>query len=703
MNSAPGVARAAGGRTVKHTRVIINALALLLLAAAFPVSAFAQGNSNTNPDDPYLVCENCWSQPDPTPAPRQQAQATPTPAPTDDKGLKVSFVYLTDHARGLVPMMRRLVERPLLGTIQRIAWVLASIILVFSFMRVLKENNGASDDFYYWIARGTLWMQLLIVGPFVVSMFLIVGNLLTIPLDGISGDLQHTFDEKYQEFMEGHFIIKDSKAVFVPPMEDGSPGLLGILYDKETKINDIDKIGNALDVSSWSMPKLFALMGFCRGALEFFDFFLIIGGGFILIGLRLGSPIAIAMGIDQKMAHQMTYPYAWGTAAYTLVFPVFREIIRIVAYTVANLGLAVYDGRPMYWMDERTGAIITNNGYEPTITIFIAAFMMLVAALSMPMATVMAYRFVRGQNFEGISSVTGGWMASIVGTGIEAYGLRAGAAIQKQAENTQIQGGYQSEQTRAGGALEAANLGARARQIAGTANIQGGLIAALAGIRGNQVTQTMIASASAQFGKDQTRAGVGLSQRDIEIRRGQAVGDTDIGMRRDLQTGAGHTSAEKSQTLGSSLGPLGLYWSYKGITKRNVTDREAANTFSGQTISLENQTAGRLTQSQTQYEGDMGVAFDRQLGATVAGVNAGAGIASGGASRGAQVSAGGINQAYTLEMKGNQTVYNSTVEAATISRDAGLEAANLRALNHIVTGFFRDVAKRVDTGLQPRY
>lgn len=703
MSKAAAITGEAGLLIVRHTRVIINALALLLLTATFPLSALAQGNSNTNPNDPYLVCENCWADADPTPAPRQQAQATPTPAPTDEKGLKVSFVYLTDHARELVPKIRRLVERPLLGTIQRIAWVLASIILVFSFMRVLKENNGASDDFYYWIARGTLWMQLLIVGPFVVSMFLIVGNLLTIPLDGISGDLQHTFDETYREFMEGHFIIKDSKAVFVPPMEDGSPGLLGILYDKETKITDIDKIGNALDVSSWSMPKLFALLGFCRGALEFFDFFLIIGGGFILIGLRLGSPIAIAMGIDQKMAHQMTYPYAWGTAAYTLVFPVFREIIRIVAYTVANLGLAVYDGRPMYWMDERTGAIITNNGYEPTITIFIAAFMMLVAAFSMPMATVMAYRFVRGQNFEGISSVTGGWMASIVGTGVEAYGLRAGAAIQKQAENTQIQGGYQSESTRAQGSLDAANLGARARQIAGTANIQGGLIAALANIRGNQVTQTMIASASAQFGKDQTRAGVGLSQRDIEIRRGQAVGDTDIGMRRELQTGAGHTSAEKNQTLGSSLGPLGLYWSYKGITKRNVTDREASNTFAGQTISLENQTAGRLTQSQTQYEGDMGVAFDRQLGATVAGVNAGAGIASGGASRGAQVSVGGINQAYTLEMKGNQTVYNSTVEAATISRDAGLEAANLRALNHIVTGFFRDVAKRVDTGLQPRY
>ena len=690
---------------MRHARGITAALPLLLVlvaAAGGARPALGQSNSNTNPGDPYLVCENCWAQADPTPAPRPAATPVPTPPP-GALGLRVSFVYLADHALDMVPKIRRLVERPLLGTIQRIAWVLASIIVVFSFIRVLKENNGASDEFYYWIARATLWMQLLIVGPVVVSMFLVVGNLLTIPLEGISGDLEHTFNEKYQEFVEGHFIVKDGKQVYVPPMEDGSPGLLGVLYDKETKVTDLDKIGEALDVSSWSMPKLFALLSFCRGALEFFDFLLIIGGGFIIIGLRLGSPVAIALGIDQKMAHQMTYPYAWGTAAYTLAFPVFREILRIVAYAIGNLGLAVYDGRPVYWMDEKTGAFITGGGYEPAITIFIAGFMMLVAALSMPLATVMAYRFVRGQNFEGVSSVTSGWVASIIGTGIEAYGLRAGAAIQRKAEETQIQGGYQSEQTRAGGALEAANLGARARQIAGTANIQGGLIAALAGIRGNQVTQQMIAAAGAQFGKDQTRAGVTLAKSDIETRRQQSVGDTDIGMRRDLQTGAGHTSAEKNQTLGSSIGPLGLYWSYKGITKRNVTDREAANTFSGQTVALENRTAAGLTQNQTQYEGEMGAAYDRQQSATVAGAGAGAAIASGGASRGAQVSLGGINQAYNLEVQANQTVYDATIDAAGISRDAGLEAANLRALNHIVTGFFRDVARRVDEGLKPRY
>ncbi len=684
-------------------------LAALALATLLSAGARAQGNSNSNVGEPYVVCEECWKEdavPNPTPPPAGAYKAAETPIPTPDdkkeahRGLKGQFVFLTDHARSLVPLIRRLVEKPVLTLLKRIAWVLASLVLLFSFIRVLKENNGASSEFYWWVGRQILWLNLLIVGPFVVTAMFIVGNILTIPLEGVSADLQDSFDDKYQEFLEGHFVIRDGKSVFVPPMADGQPGLLGILYDKESTVLDPEK---ALDVSSWSMPKLFALLNFNRGLLEFFDFFLIIGGGFILIGLRLGSPIAIALGVDQKMANQMTYPYAWGTAAFTLVFPLFRDIIRIVAYAIGNVGLSIYDGRPMYFMDDRTGQILSSGAFEPSISIFIASFTMMVAALSMPMSTVLAYRFIRGQNFEGISSITGGWMASILGQGVELAGLRLGGTIQKQAEQTQIQGGYQSETTRAAGSLEAGNIGARARQLSATANIQGGLIAALANIRGNQVTQQMIATAGAQFGKDQTRAGVALSKADTEVRKDQSVNDLDLGMRRDLHSIAGHTSTDKHQAVGQSFGPVGLMVTSQAIGDRNKVDRFVANTFVPKEIEIERSAARGLQGNQDTYGQTMEGAYDRQFGATVTAVNTGAGIASGGASRGAAVSAGGINQAYSLELKSNKVVYESSVKAAEISRDAGVEASNMRALNHVVTGFFRDAARRIDSGLKPSY
>jgi hypothetical protein len=724
----------AGTNKLKMLVTVAAAAGFLFACGGRAARAQSGGNGNANPGDPYLVCEDCWNTASATPTPASRpvgASADPTPTRTpsgedgDTSGLHGQFVQLADHAREMVPMIRRLVEKPLLGLLQRVSWVLASLILVFSFLRVLRENNGASSDFYYWVARGAFWMNLLVIGPFVVSMMLIVGNLLTIPLEGPANELQISFDEKYKEFMEGHFVIRDEKAVYVPPMEDGSPGLLGILYDKESKITDVDKIDKALDVSSWSMPKLFALLSACRGLLEFFDFFLIISGGLVLVGLRLGAAPAIALGIDQKLAHQMTYPYAWGTAAFTLVFPLVRDILRIVAYAIGNLGLAMYDGRPMYWMDERTGAVITNGGYEPSITIFIAAFMMLVAALSMPMSIVLAYRFLKGQNFEGISSVTGGWMASIVGTGMEVYGLRAAATVQKQAENTQIQGGYQSELVRAGGAQEASNLGARARQIAATANVQGGLAAALAGIRGNQVTQRMIATAAATFGRESTAAGVRLSKQDIEINRDKGIGGNNYGLGRDTIVYAGEAKAEKSRVwshmvgnvggqVGNAIEGVGLIGGIplaitsgklenKAVTDRNRSQNFAANTFTRNMNTLEAGSAARMGAAQDAYNSEMGAAFEKQAGAQVAAADAGAAVASGGAERGASISVGGINQSYRLEVQANKTVYDSTVRAAAVSRDAAVEAAGLRALNSVVTGFFRDVARRVDEGLKPRY
>jgi membrane protease subunit (stomatin/prohibitin family) len=91
----------------------------------------------------------------------------------------------------------------------------------------------------------------------------------------------------------------------------------------------------------------------------------------------------------------------------------------------------------------------------------------------------LSYRVLRGQVYEGVSQVSMGWMLSSVGTALETYGLVAGAAINRQAENTQIQGIYNAEQASAKKGLEAANISNEGRRISSVAGVEGGLVSSL--------------------------------------------------------------------------------------------------------------------------------------------------------------------------------------------------------------------------------
>ncbi len=99
-----------------------------------------------------------------------------------------------------------------------------------------------------------------------------------------------------------------------------------------------------------------------------------------------------------------------------------------------------------------------------------------------------------------------GWMLSSMGTALETYGLVAGAAINRQAENTQIQGIYNAEQTAARKSLEAANQSTDARLVSSVAGVEGGLTTSLGQIRANQVTQTLLAEASKNYGLSSSAA-----------------------------------------------------------------------------------------------------------------------------------------------------------------------------------------------------
>jgi hypothetical protein len=649
----------------------------------------------------------------------QTANPSPTPSPftpPSEAGLPSAQVQkLMDLVRELVPYIRRQVERPLMQKFNFLGMILASIILLFSFIRVIRENDGASTELYYWFARAIICMALFAVAPYIVSSLYKIGRTLTIPIEPLIEEKRTAFNDQYYAFVQGHFIVKDQQNVFIQPayIEEGEYGWVGILTDHESgdgQINGLKAIESATDLTSWSMPKLFFGLNLSRGILQSGEIFLLILSGFVMIGLRLAVPFIVAIAVDKKLSERIAYPFLWGTIVFTLIFPVVRDTLIFVAYTVGSFGLSLYDGSAPYIIDDRTAQIIKNNAYDPTLIIILTLVIMIINGLMLWLSPYLAYRVATGQLFEAVSSTASGWMAAIVGSAIEFTGLKAGASLQRQAENTQTQGAYQAELTRAKGSLDAANLGANARQISGHASIEGNRVATLQAIAGGAQTARGMAQSSANFTIAATNAQVADSNRQMWRRAEQANTQSVYSQGAESIRIAGDASSSHIQNKGSAFGgvPYGgpaisSIFNDVGITRRNRANNLANNTFTQNTIQNETETAQKVEKSQFTYRDDMKVATDAQLAGNISAIDAGAGTAAGGANRGARIAKAGVDQAYALELKANQAQYTSTTVAAGQIKDANLEAAHLRQLSTIITGVARDMDRRIEEGMRQRY
>jgi hypothetical protein len=649
----------------------------------------------------------------------QTANPSPTPSPftpPSEAGLPSAQVQkLMDLVRELVPYIRRQVEQPLMQKFNFMGMILASVILLFSFIRVIRENDGASTELYYWFARAIICMALFAVAPYIVSSLYKIGRTLTIPIEPLIEEKRTAFNDQYYAFVQGHFIVKDQQNVFIQPayIEEGEYGWVGILTDHESgdgQINGLKAIESATDLTSWSMPKLFFGLNLSRGILQSGEIFLLILSGFVMIGLRLAVPFIVAIAVDKKLSERIAYPFLWGTIVFTLIFPVVRDTLIFVAYTVGSFGLSLYDGSAPYIIDDRTAQIIKNNAYDPTLIIILTLVIMIINGLMLWLSPYLAYRVATGQLFEAVSSTASGWMAAIVGSAIEFTGLKAGASLQRQAENTQTQGAYQAELTRAKGSLDAANLGANARQISGHASIEGNRVATLQAIAGGAQTARGMAQSSANFTIAATNAQVADSNRQMWRRAEQANTQSVYSQGAESIRIAGDASSSHIQNKGSAFGgvPYGgpaisSIFNDVGITRRNRANNLANNTFTQNTIQNETETAQKVEKSQFTYRDDMKVATDAQLAGNISAIDAGAATAAGGANRGAHIAKAGVDQAYALELKANQAQYTSTTVAAGQIKDANLEAAHLRQLSTIITGVARDMDRRIEEGMRQRY
>ena len=684
-------------------------------------------------------------------APAQPPNPSPSPAPANPtsasgKTFSENLAALAIRAADLIPVLQSEVESPLLAWFEKISLLLAALIVMFSFARLWRENAGAGADVFWWFGRLAICFALLGSGPYLINYLHSIGQQIAAGNESIGESAlakfyrsqRESFDRSYLKFSDGMFTVKVSgQDVPVKPVQGGTEAVVGVLYDKESSIKDVER---KLDISSWNMPMLFSALNIARGIIDFGDFYLMLLGGFLLIAVRLAAPLMIALAIDRSLANKVTYPFVWGVLVLTLIWPVVSYLIRALAYLAGNVAMALGDEKPLYTWDPATMQVITNSLSQPVYTVVIAAAIMVVAGLSLWMSPVIAYQISMGRIYEGVSTTVSGWVGALVGAGIELYSAQMAAAIHNQAERTQAQGAYSAEVTRAEAGLDAGNLGVRARQIAALAGARGSQVASLGQIYGARTQGIMTAQAGMVFGVNSAAAATSLSKGDIQVRNAQSIGD--LGVNRDQQSanietnraadtqhwiggkviagsewlgGAARTAlADQNgkQTLaGRASGSVielggaayGLTQQYGSIQNRAEGQQLSLDRATQGLIANQNQAAQGQTGNQDTYLKQMSDAHRVYAQGQISAAHAGASQAAGGVNRGTAITVGGINQAATLERQANRVSYDGAMKAAGQTREAAFEAARLRALSSVISAVGHNLARDAEYGLTLRY
>lgn len=607
--------------------------------------------------------------------------------------------------------------KPLMPILTFLAWIIASFVLIVAFIRRFHDNRGLGpEQLVAWGIRTIVFMVVIGASPFIIDGLTVTGKFFARPIRGYNRSLVAEFDEKMKQYVKNNFAVEDPDALLAERLPNGEPGLIGIITDKNSTVKDIT---SEMNILGWDMPRMFTFMVIGQNIIKFGAIFLSVAGLFILIGLKLAAPVLSAFGFDEKFANQIFYPFCWGVATFALAFPIVKEVTLYVCYGIGLLALSIYNGEAVFSLDPTTATIITNNNYDPASSALIVTALFFVSSLCFILVPWLSYRVLRGQVYEGVSQVSMGWMLSSLGTALETYGLVAGAALHRQAENTQIQGIYNAEQAAAKKALEAANQSTDARLVSSVAGVEGGLVASLGQIRANQVTQTLLAEANKTFGIASSSA---ATRREIAGTLAEAEGTREArtfdGKKEVELRGQGNLERFGMKTYdfvpgGSSIAGTSvpirtgveLYdWANDKHPIQEVNKRMDSTTRD--TVALQNNNtqivADNKIEASNTYQGDINKAYEAQASQNIAAIDRGSGIAAQSSRQGASIQLSGIRRSADMERAANQLNFEGRTEAASINQTAAIEAARLRMVSTVVTGFFRDMDRRLEE-MKPKY
>src|ERR1041384_6836430 len=479
-----------------------------------------------------------------------QAQA-PTPAPSPVRSLSDNISALSQRAAGLLPYFDKEIVSKLMGWFELLAWVLGNCLAGFAMLRVIREDNGEGSGLYWWLGRLALFFMLSGTSLAIINTMSAIGYEIANGNESRQRSVLHelylaqrdSFNDSYAKFQQNMFTVSvDGRETAIEPVPLGNGAVLGVIVDSDSTIQNFDQ---KMDVSQWNISTMMTWLNFERALIEFGDLILVLLGASLTMALKLAMPFMLAGIVDKHIASKTTYPFFYGVIAITLLWPSVSKIIRIVAYMWGNVAMAVGDSSPLYMWNYDAMRAITDPLAQPQYTIALAAFAMGLGALCLYGTPFISLYFLSGRVYESVATVVSSWMGAMVGTGIEKYSAEAAASINRQAENTQYNAGYQADVTRSAGQQDAGNMRAQGQRSAQLASIQAALTGQVAATSGAATTQRLIIQAAAGLQRGQVGSEVARNVRDTSTGGSLEIGNIVAGAKRDLSLNAGNTTAAR--------------------------------------------------------------------------------------------------------------------------------------------------------------
>src|ERR1041385_8041153 len=271
---------------------------------------------------------------------------TPTPSGTT---LSDNIARLSIKVSQLLPYLQNEVLSHIRDWVYGIAIAVAVLVLLFSFLRLWRENvGGGNSNLIFFFLRSLFFFGLVGSSVWLIGKMAATGREIAEgnEINGSAGRgllfefykaQRDSFNQSYEKLCMGTFTVKvDGSDFTVRPSTDTAGTFVGVLYDSEGTIKDLDK---KLSDSSYTLPTIFNLLNAARTILEAGDFWLLLLGAVLVLIFKAAAPLMMAVAIDQKLAHKVTYPFAWGAGVLTLIWPAVSYFIRALAYLFGTMAM----------------------------------------------------------------------------------------------------------------------------------------------------------------------------------------------------------------------------------------------------------------------------------------------------------------------------------------------------------------------------